>query len=320
MNSNFFRIILYPIFYIRNVFLEKKKRSLAKKYPVRYINKYHKKYYKKPLDLIKPRTLHEKIFWLEYNTDTSQWSKLTDKLAVREYVERKGLKEILNPVYAVYTFLPNNLKSIIENLPNQFVLKTNNNGGGTAIIIKNKKTINHKKVYRQLKRYFYDDYGIRTAQPHYSKIKTKIIAEKLLINDKNPDSSLDDYKFFCFNGNPLIVNVIQNRNLENHSFIDQFYTISWDRILYGQSDDSTPSIEKPSSYDTMVSIAKTLSSQFPFVRVDLYEVDKRPIFGEMTFTPGFDTFCYYGDRVLHLGDYVDIGAFNNSASKFPSSF
>ena len=120
---------------------------------------------------------------------------------------------------------------------------------------------------------------------------------------------MDDYKFFCFNGEPLIVNVIQNRNLENHSFIDQFYTISWERILYGQSDDDTPSIEKPSSYDTMVLIARTLSSQFPFVRVDLYEVDKRPIFGEMTFTPGFDTFCYYGDRVLHLGDYVDIGAF-----------
>lgn len=308
MFFSFFRAIFYPILYIRNIILAKRLRVIAYKYPIKYIGKYHKKYYKKALNLTNPSTLHEKIFWLEYNTDTSEWSKLTDKYAVRDYVTKKGLKEILNPIYDVYTSLPSNLDSIIDKLPMQFVLKTNNNGGGTAIIVKDKKTINYKKVYKQLKYYFYDDYGKRTAQPHYSKIKVKIIAEKLLLNNRNPIYSLDDYKFFCFNGNPYIVNVIQNRNLENHSYIDQFYTISWERILYGYCDD-TPSIAKPSSYNEMVSIAKALSSQFPFVRIDLYEVNDKPVFGEMTFTPGFDTFCYYGDKVLHLGNLIDISPY-----------
>lgn len=308
MFFSFFRAIFYPILYIRNIILAKRLRVIAYKYPIKYIGKYHKKYYKKALNLTNPSTLHEKIFWLEYNTDTSEWSKLTDKYAVRDYVTKKGLKEILNPIYDVYTSLPSNLDSIVDKLPMQFVLKTNNNGGGTAIIVKDKKTINYKKVYKQLKYYFYDDYGKRTAQPHYSKIKVKIIAEKLLLNNRNPTYSLDDYKFFCFNGNPYIVNVIQNRNLENHSYIDQFYTISWERILYGYCDD-TPSIAKPSSYNEMVSIAKALSSQFPFVRIDLYEVNNKPVFGEMTFTPGFDTFCYYGDKVLHLGNLIDISPY-----------
>ena len=36
----------------------------------------------------------------------------------------------------------------------------------------------------------------------------------------------------------------------------------------------------------MKEMAAKISSPFPFVRVDFYEVNGKPVFGEMTFTPG----------------------------------
>lgn len=303
--KQYLKIIFYPIIIVRRAIIRKKNLNLAKKYPFQYLNNLHKKYYKKPLDLKFPKTLHEKIYWMEYNTDTSLWTKLTDKIAVREYVKKCGYTNILNEIYAVHSNLPDDLELIIQDLPNQFVLKTNNSGGGSAIIVRDKRKINKKKIYRKLKYYYYDDYGRRTAQPHYSAITTYILAEKLLIDNNNPQNNPNDYKFFCFNGNPIIVNVISNRNIETHSYIDQYYTTSWERIYFGV-DDSTLSINKPSSYEEMLSIAKKLSSPFPFVRVDLYQIDDKPIFGELTFTPGFDNFCHYGEKVLHLGDMVNI--------------
>lgn len=299
------RILFYPFLVVRRTIIRNRNLNLATKHPIQYLNKLHKKYYKKQLDLEFPKTLHEKIYWMEYNTDTSLWTKLTDKVAVRDYVRECGYNNILNEIYAVYSELPENIEVIIQGLPNQFVLKTNNSGGGSAIIIRDKHKVNKKKIYSKLKYYYYDDYGKRTAQPHYSAITTKIIAEKLLIEKNNPKNSPNDYKFFCFYGKPILVNVISNRNVETHSYIDQFYTVSWERIFFGV-DDRTPSISKPSSYLEMMVIVNRLSSPFPFVRVDLYEIDGKPVFGELTFTPGFDKFCYYGENILHLGNKLDI--------------
>lgn len=51
-------------------------------------------------------------------------------------------------------------------------------------------------------------------------------------------------------------------------------------------------IEKPKSLYKMVDMATKLSGHFPFVRIDFYEVDEKPVFGEMTFTPGFSSLSY----------------------------
>ena len=289
--------------------IKQRNRKIAQADPMALVKLAHKKYYKKEMDLEHPVTLHEKIYWMEYHTDMSEWSRLTDKVAVRDYVEECGLGYILNEVYAVYDAIPDE-NTFFENLPDAFVAKVNNSGGGTAILVKNKEHCNKKGVMKQLVDYFYDDYGARTGQPHYSCIKPKILVEKLLVNDKEPQAGLVDYKFFCFNGEPKYVNVIGNRDLFSHSFlIDQVFDLNWERIVFDKKDKSKD-IECPCSFKEMISITKILSRPFPFVRVDLYEVDKKPVFGELTFTPGFDIFCKYGNEILHLGDLVDLSGCN----------
>lgn len=48
---------------------------------------------------------------------------------------------------------------------------------------------------------------------------------------------------------------------------------------------SRPDRLKPAYLEEMVSLATQLSVGFGFVRVDLYNVDGRIYFGELTFTP-----------------------------------
>ena len=285
--------------------IKQRNRKIAQADPMALVKLAHKKYYKKEMDLEHPVTLHEKLFWMECYSDTAEWSRLTDKVAVRDYVKERGLEYILNDLYAVYDYIPDE-ETFFKNLPNAFVAKTNSSGGGSAILVRDKEACDKHKIIKELSDYFYDDYGARTGQPHYSKIRPKILAEELLINLQTPQNGLADYKFFCFNGEPKYVNVIGDRDLFSHSFlIDQVFDLSWKRIVFDEKDKSKD-IECPHSFKEMLDVAKILSEPFPFVRVDLYEVKGKPVFGELTFTPGIDKFCFYQHKHLHYEDFIDL--------------
>ena len=57
-------------------------------------------------------------------------------------------------------------------------------------------------------------------------------------------------------------------------------------------------IPKPQCYKQMLVIAQTLSKDFPYCRVDLYEVEGKVLFGELTFTPQGNVMSYYTDEML----------------------
>ena len=49
--------------------------------------------------------------------------------------------------------------------------------------------------------------------------------------------------------------------------------------------DYSKKLEKPKNFERMLQIAETLSSDIPFVRVDLYNSNGKIYFGEITFFP-----------------------------------
>ena len=295
------RTLAYPLDLICHHVLAR----ITAAHPYRYPAHNHKWVYGRRMDLENPISLHEKIYWMLYCTDTSIWTELTDKVKVRSYIERMGYGNILNKVYATYDCLPD-MNTLFTNAPRSFVVKTNHCGGGEGVyLVKNKEAVNKKRIYSGLKKVMKDKYGVRTGQPHYVGIKPQIIVERYLINEEDPTKALPDYKFFCFNGEPRLINLVGNRSIEEHTYLDHYYTMSWERIVY--KEDESQDFPRPKSFDEMVQIARKLSSPFPFVRLDFYEVGGKPIFGEMTFTPGFDTFCgTYGDKILKLGNWVDL--------------
>lgn len=233
--------------------------------------------------------------------------KCTDKYAVREYISSHGYQDTLNELYGVY----DNVEDIpFDKLPNQFVMKMNN-ASGRNLICNDKEKLDIFQVKQQFQSWLKDKtFGLRSGEWHYSRIKPKIVIEKYLEN--LGESSLIDYKFNCFAGKVYSCFVAYNRNPEkaHEEVCFDDYDISWRRSdnIKDIWHKDRKFIPKPQQFDRMVKMASELSKPFKYVRFDVYEVDGKILFGEMTFTPQGCVLEFYKDTFLKkaLEDNRDI--------------
>lgn len=272
-------------------------------YPA-YLQHYYETKTGHQLNLEKPERFTEKVQWRKLYDRDEIYSLMSDKLRVREWVGNKIGSEYLVPVLGCWNHF-NEIDFSI--LPDQFVLKTNN-GCHANIIVKNKKQFLRGKwaagktmEYWMTSPWYY--YGLEF---HYKGIKPLIIAEEFLQPEKGK-ACLTDYKFHCFNGTPLMCEVIGDRTTTE---VVDYYDMDWNHIPltnppFPQSSDTKPI---PNHYEEMVQLAKKLSQGFQYVRVDLYSTDK-VYFGEMTFTPACGIDKYDPDEWdYHMGELWDINA------------
>lgn len=201
-------------------------------------------------------------------------------------------------------------------LPNQFVLKVNN-GCGDILICKDKTKLDIpsiKKIYGALLK---EKFGITTGQLQYRKMPACIIAEELLDAKKQSiqSSSLVDYKIWCFNGYPEYIFVYTNRNKSNAECM--VFDINWNahpEYMITSSDFSIINYEipKPSHLDEMLRVAGKLSEDNPEMRVDLYEVDGKVYFGELTMTAACGLMNHFTNDFLTLmGSKVNLPNINS---------
>lgn len=270
---------------------------LVKHNPEKMFSIWHKRSTGVPLNIDNPKTLDDKIAYMAFRTDTSEWSRLADKVRVREYVEECGYGEYLPKLYGTWEHAAD---INFDELPQAFVIKTNN-ASATNILVRDKSIINEDAVRKQLDEWLKIDYGYRTCQPHYSRIKPMIFAEEYLGAGKQ--KSLNDYKLYCVNGQPLYVIVYTDRVANSHDMKRTIYDMDWKQHqeYLGRLAVSGPDIERPKSFDRMTEMAAKLSSPFPFVRIDFYEINDKPVFGEMTFTPGMqETSTEFANKLGNL--------------------
>ncbi|EOU1888146.1 glycosyl transferase [Clostridium perfringens] len=239
---------------------------------------------KKRLNLNNPKTFNEKIQWLKLYWQDPRVAKCADKYDLREYVEQCGISEILNPIYGVYR----NVDDINFNeLPKKFALK-GTHGCGYNLICKNKYELDIEKAKETAKKWLKSRYAYTAAEVQYDKMEPKIIIEKFI--DGIDGESVIDYKVFCFNGKPYVTMVCEERG-ENKRAKYYFYDNEWNIKPYNNeskniiNEGHNKHANKPKSFDDMIRYSKILSKPFPFVRVDFYDVNGKPILGEMTFTP-----------------------------------
>ena len=144
------------------------------------------------------------------------------------------------------------------------------------------------------------EFGLTTGEWQYSLIEPRILIEKYLEN--LGETMLIDYKFNCIYGEPFSCFVGYNRNPDDpHGkvcFDD--YDMDWNRTERIKPDwhENRRLIPKPQCWDEMVKMAKVLSGDFEYVRVDMYEVEGKIIFGELTFTPQGCVQEFYTDEAL----------------------
>lgn len=232
-------------------------------------------------NLSHPNNFIEKLNWIKLNKINKEeiYRQCADKYMVRDYVEKSGCSEILNELIAVY----DRIEDVDwDSLPKSFALKMTD-GCGCNVICRDKsklsiaETINSFKKWEHNKEYL--RYGELQNKPYYRRI----IIEKYLGNSEK-DELPADYKFYCFNGKVAAILVIWNRDTNDKQGV--FMSPDWEYISrpnkYETIDNKLPA--KPKCLDEMVMCAERLARPFLFVRVDLYEVNEKVIFGELTFT------------------------------------
>ncbi|HWK24494.1 MAG TPA: ATP-grasp fold amidoligase family protein [Ureibacillus sp.] len=253
------------------------------------------KTFKKKLNLKNPTTFNEKLMWLKLNEDDTFKAKCTDKYLVRDYIKELGYSNILIELYNVYEHAED---IDFDALPDRFAMKCTH-GSGFNIICNDKNTLDLNLVRLQLNKWMNTNYSFVNGEPHYSKIKPRIIVERFL--ERSNLQAPIDYKIHCFHGKPQIIEVALPT-------MDLLYNCDWELLPYNMASvNYNETLERPERLEEMLEIARGLSRAFLYVRVDLYYCNNEIYFGELTFTPAacldvdfIDDADYQMGKLLHL--------------------
>ena len=226
-------------------------------------------------DLRNPSTFNEKLQWLKlYNHDPS-YPKMADKLAMRDFVEKKAGAGHSVPVLGVWDCFD---EIDFSSLPDTFVLKCNNDSGH-YVICRDKRTMDMKAARKTITEGLKTNYYYQNREWVYKDIVPKVFAEQYLQQDS--DDCLWDYKFFCFNGEPKIMYMEKEAS---ESKTEAFFDME-QNYLDLEMDDPRPDVPPalPTCFDQMKAIAAKLSAGIPFLRVDFFYVNETVYVGELTF-------------------------------------
>ncbi|HSX33741.1 MAG TPA: ATP-grasp fold amidoligase family protein [Candidatus Saccharimonadales bacterium] len=254
-----------------------------------------------------PQRFSDKIQWLKLHGRLERFAPYADKYTVRKFVESTiGAKHLI-PLIGVW----DNFDDIPFNaLPERFVLKVTH-GCGYNYICKDKSQVDRDKLKALIDGWLREDFYKLERESQYSVGQPRVICERYL---EDESGQLRDYKFYCVKGQPTIVQLDTDRFTEHKSLL---VGLDWQPVTFvqagtfGLADNST--FKKPKQLPKMLELARKLSRDFPFVRVDLYEVGNRVYFGELTFTPGsglVDLQPVSGD--IELGKMIDLSAYSLS--------
>ena len=265
-----------------------------------WISLYYRGITRKKMNWNNPKTFNEKLKWLKINDRKPIYSQMVDKYEVRKLIAEKLGKEHLFPCYGVWDRFDD---IDFDKLPKEFVLKCTHDSH-SVIICKDKNKIDLKKIKTKLEKALKRNFYFEGRQWPYKNVHPRIIAEKLMTDESGSD--LKDYKVFCFNGEPKVIQVDSERMSNHHR---NFYDVNWNYInMYIDVPNTTSSsVPKPSSLDSMLKNAKILSEGMKFLRVDFYSINGKAYFGELTFyhSGGFGRFSEEKYNEL-WGTWIDL--------------
>lgn len=262
---------------------------------------------KRPLNLIEPRTFNEKLQWLKLYDRKDIYTTMVDKYEVKQYVASTIGEKYIIPTLGIYDSFD---MINFENLPSQFVIKCTHDSGG-LVICDDKENLHISSARKKINKSMKKNYFYSSREWPYKNVKPRIIIEQYM-KDRN-SSDLKDYKIFCFNGKPEIILVCSNRSGSYKN--TDFYGTDWNLLPFTRANhtNNPQGINRPKKLEEMLEISKKLSQNIPFVRVDLYEINKQIYFGELTFFPsaGFEGFSPE-EWDIKLGELIDLDRGENN--------
>ncbi len=273
------------------------------------IKRYEKKFGKKP-DLQHPKTFAEKLVYLKLHYKNLLQNVCADKFTVCEYVKQCGYEDILKDIYCVCED-PEDID--LARLPDKFFMQCSHTQGYNFVVEKAdlQKFSSIKNLYKWLlKRKHYKV----LRENCYKGIVPRVICSEYL--EEQGNESLTDYKFYCFGGKAKYFMVSYgefSHNVRNHKFDMQWNSI--DKQFKKVEAVSADSIPRPENFDRMVEIVEKLAAPFPHVRVDLYNIAGRIVFGEMTFySAGGFVKVDSKEMDKQIGSWIDLNDYSDYLS------
>jgi len=277
-------------------------KPFFKLFPVSYVKHQYKYITHHKLNLKNPVRYTEKLQYLRLFTYPKNLlvSKAAGRAGVREYLTEKGLEEYLIPIYGIF----DKFEDIdFDKLPNQFVMKCTHACAFNEIVL-DKSKFDKEASKKKFQKWLKTDYGKMTMERHYSPIKPQIIIEKYLGFDGDLPT---EYKIHVFNGKAKYMYVVTGRGVDiryNNYYIDW---APFDGAQFNGWKKREESNQIPSNWSDMVKLAEKMAKDFPFVRVDLYNINGKIYFSELTFTPAKGTLIFDDDKAdFEIGEWLDI--------------
>lgn len=248
-----------------------------------FLNKAYRVHLGKELDLENPQTFNEKLQWLKLYDRNPEYTRMVDKYEAKKYVAEKLGEEYIIPTLGVW----NKFEDIdLDELPEQFVLKCTHDSGGLVICL-DKKSLDVEAARKKINACLKVNYYWKWREWPYKDVKPRIIAEPYMEDSRDKGLiGLTDYKFFCFNGEPKFLFI--SRGIKKHEIRRiSFLTLDWEFAPYKRTDYSgfLELPDKPKGFDDMIACARILSAGCDFLRVDMYEIEDKIYFSELTFSP-----------------------------------
>ena len=230
-------------------------------------------------------------------------SKCAGRVGVREYVKEKGYENLLIKTYGVFDHFDD---IDFSKLPNAFALKCTH-GSQMNYICFDKSKLDISSIKKKFDKWLSTNDGKKTVELHYSPIKPQIIVEELMLeNGKLPT----EYKLHVFNGKAKSLYVVTSRGIDiryNNYYIDW---TPFDGSQFNGWKKTDKPLKKPDNLDELIKVSEDLASPFPFVRVDLYDINGTIYFSELTFTPAKGTLILDDDKCdFEMGEWLDISKY-----------
>jgi hypothetical protein len=193
---------------------------------------------------------------------------VSDKEFVKLYI-----KAIVGDQYNVPTIAVLNTIEEVKNFsfPSQCCIKPTQ-ASGKVILRKNGETVDVSEIEKWFAINYYD----AGREANYKTLKPKVIVEPLIFNSSN----VEDYKFFCYNGEARFIQVDIDRYVgHKRKFLDYNWNELDFSIIYPKSEKK---IDKPANFNEMLEVATALCKGFSMIRVDLYSDGVKLYVGEIT--------------------------------------
>lgn len=234
------------------------------------------RYHRRLPRLNPPVTFCEKIMHRKIVDRDPRLPRLQDKILVKEYVAEILGSEWVIPNLWTGKELPRRTE---RNWPIPFVIKANH-GCGWNYFVRSEKELDWDRIESLTRQWLRTTFGQKLHEWLYSEIQPALLVEPFV---GSGEAAPPDYKFHVFNGRTVFIQVDLGR-LQAHRQL--FYDPGWKRLPYSYvCPFDGGDVEPPQSYAEMLRAAERLGKDFPYVRIDLYEINGKPMFGEFTFYP-----------------------------------